>query len=43
LLLLIPGALWYFTYSRKYRWLNQLVVAVFIGLRYLGRKLFAER
>lgn len=31
-LLLLPGALWYFTYSRKYRWLNQVIVAVFIGL-----------
>ena len=24
--------MWYFTYSRKYRWLNQLIVACFIGL-----------
>jgi hypothetical protein len=31
-LLVVPGALWYFTYSKKYRWLNQLIVAVFIGL-----------
>ncbi|MGD8452178.1 MAG: hypothetical protein PVJ57_10200 [Phycisphaerae bacterium] len=32
LLLLVPGALWYFAYSKRYRWLNQLVVAAFIGL-----------
>ena len=31
-LLLIPGALWYFTYSKKHRWLNQLIVACFLGL-----------
>jgi len=31
-LLLIPGVLWYFVYSKKYRWLNQLVVAMFVGL-----------
>jgi len=30
--LLVPGALWYFTYSKKYRWLNQLIVACFLGL-----------
>ncbi len=31
LLLLGPGCLWYCIYSRKYRWLNQIVVALFIG------------
>jgi|GEM_PF-112898 len=31
LLLAFPGALWFFTYSRRYRWLNQLIVAVFLG------------
>lgn len=31
ILLVIPGTLWYFTYSRKYRWLNQWVVALFLG------------
>lgn len=31
LLLVLPGALWYFTYSERYRWLNQLIVAAFIG------------
>lgn len=31
LLLLIPGSLWYFIYSQRYRWLNQIVVALFIG------------
>jgi hypothetical protein len=29
--LLVPGCLWYFIYSKKRRWLNQLVVALFIG------------
>lgn len=29
--LAIPGALWYFTYSKKYRWLNQWIVALFLG------------
>lgn len=32
ILLLLPGALWYFAYSKKYRWLNQLIVACFMGL-----------
>jgi hypothetical protein len=32
LLLALPGMLWYFAYSKKRRWLNQLVVAGFIGL-----------
>lgn len=32
LLLLVPGALWYVGYWRKTRWLNQLIVAGFIGL-----------
>lgn len=31
LVMLLPGALWYFVYSRRYRWLNQLVVALFLG------------
>jgi hypothetical protein len=31
LLLLLPGCLWYFVYSKKFRWMNQLVVAMFIG------------
>jgi hypothetical protein len=29
---LVPVGLWYFTYSKKYRWFNQLLVALFIGL-----------
>jgi len=32
LALLVPSALWYFTYSKRYRWLNQLIVACFLGL-----------
>jgi hypothetical protein len=32
LLAIIPGAMWYFTYSKRYRWVNQLLVAAFIGL-----------
>jgi uncharacterized membrane protein YidH (DUF202 family) len=31
ILLIIPGSLWYFTYSKKYRWLNQWIVALFLG------------
>jgi uncharacterized membrane protein YidH (DUF202 family) len=31
ILLVIPGSLWYFTYSKKYRWLNQWIVALFLG------------
>jgi hypothetical protein len=31
-LLVLPGLLWYFIYSKRYRWLNQMLVAVFIGL-----------
>ncbi len=31
LVLIVPGSLWYFIYSKRYRWLNQLVVAMFIG------------
>ena len=31
LVLVVPGCLWYCVYSKKYRWLNQLVVALFIG------------
>ncbi|MFQ5806028.1 MAG: hypothetical protein ACE5I3_06220 [Phycisphaerae bacterium] len=31
LVLLVPGCLWYCVYSKKYRWMNQLVVALFIG------------
>lgn len=34
LLLLIPSSLWYFTYSKKYRWLNQLIVALFLGFAF---------
>ncbi|MBN2446721.1 MAG: hypothetical protein JXO22_08345 [Phycisphaerae bacterium] len=26
------GALWYFTYSKRYRWLNQMIVAFVMGL-----------
>jgi len=31
LLLLLPGSLWYFVYARRLRWLNQLIVALFVG------------
>jgi hypothetical protein len=31
-LMVLPGCLWYFVYSKKYRWLNQLLVALFVGL-----------
>jgi hypothetical protein len=31
LVLFVPGCLWYCVYSKKYRWMNQLVVALFIG------------
>jgi hypothetical protein len=31
-LLAVPGALWYFVYSKRYAWLNQVIVAAFIGL-----------
>lgn len=31
LVLVVPGCLWYCIYSTKYRWMNQLVVALFIG------------
>ncbi|MEW6250217.1 MAG: hypothetical protein AB1716_06200 [Planctomycetota bacterium] len=30
-LLLIPGSFWYFVYAKKWRWLNQLVIAAFLG------------
>ncbi len=30
-LLALPGILWYFAYSKKHRWLNQLIVAAFLG------------
>ncbi len=30
--LLVPSALWYFTYSKRYRWLNQLIVAFAMGM-----------
>jgi len=30
-LLALPACLWYFVYSKKYRWLNQLIVALFVG------------
>jgi hypothetical protein len=32
LLMILPGTLWYFVYSKKRRWLNQLVIALFVGL-----------
>lgn len=32
LLLALPGGMWYCAYARRLRWLNQLIVAVFIGL-----------
>lgn len=32
ILLLFPASLWYFTYSKRYRWLNQLIVAFVMGL-----------
>jgi len=31
LVLIAPGCLWYCIYSKKYGWMNQLVVALFIG------------
>jgi hypothetical protein len=31
LVLLVPGCLWYCIYSKKYRWMNQVVVALFLG------------
>ena len=31
LVLLVPGCLWYSVFSKRYRWMNQLVVALFIG------------
>jgi hypothetical protein len=31
LVLLAPASLWYCIYFRKYRWMNQLIVALFIG------------
>lgn len=31
LVLIVPGGLWYCVYSKKYGWMNQLVVALFIG------------
>lgn len=29
---LIPGALWYFTYFRRYRWMNKIVAGAFMGM-----------
>jgi hypothetical protein len=31
LLLLLPGSLWYFVYAKRLRWLNQVIVALFVG------------
>ena len=32
LLMLIPGSLWYFTYSRRYNWISRIIIAAFMGI-----------
>jgi hypothetical protein len=29
---LIPGAMWYFTYSRRYRWMSKIIAGAFMGM-----------